>query len=461
MVSDKPLVSVYICSHNYGRFLEQAILSVQAQLYQHWELFIVDDGSSDNTRDISLKYSRSNPDKIFSIQHDESHGLQKSANEVLRLAKGKYIVRLDADDWFDESALLALVTRAEMEDSPGIVYGSYYYVDEEGEIVGIEHQPKIWDEDRSGINPPHGACSLVKVRSLKSVGGYSEDIDAQDGWELWFKLLGRTSTAAVSTPVFFYRQHGGSLSVNAKRLYTARTKIFSKLRNRLSGSYVPTVAAVIPVRESYPHFANVPYAKIGNQSVLEKAISEAQNATGVSTVIVSADRPSVLEYCETLEKDRLVDSHFRVCRPESLNGNHIHLLEILLHAGEYLCSHEGVSPDIVLFLNLHAVRRTSTAISKAIDLLLVTEVDTVVSVVEERNPVFVHSQNGLKLIGNGRFDNLYHKGEQVFRYNGGIIGAWWDVFEQGSLWGARTGFLEMTESESTILSNPSDLLRFP
>ena len=104
--------------------------------------------------------------------------------------------------------------------------------------------------------------------------------------------------------------------------------------------------------------------------------------------------------------------------------------------------------------------RTATAIGNAIDTLLVTESDTVISVVEERNPVFVHSDTGLKLVGNGRFDDLFHRSEQLLRFNGAIIASWWDVIAQGSLWGGRTGFVEMTPHDSRILSDPDEIKKF-
>jgi hypothetical protein len=133
------------------------------------------------------------------------------------------------------------------------------------------------------------------------------------------------------------------------------------------------------------------------------------------------------------------------------------LLQILEHAGVQFHERHGVFPDIVLFLNLHAVLRTSTTIAHAIDTLLVTESDTVVSVVEERDPVFVHSEAGLRLVGNGRFDDLFHRGEQVLRFNGTIIASWWDVIEAGSLWGGRTGYMEMTRQESHVLTDRTEL----
>jgi glycosyltransferase involved in cell wall biosynthesis len=454
---NQPVVSIYVPCHNYGRFLARALDSVLAQLYANWELFIIDDGSTDDTTAIAKTYANRDPERITFLRNDTPQGLQKTANTVLRAARGQFILRLDGDDWLDEAALLVLVTRALKPDAPAIVFGSYYYVSEEGQIIGLEHQLRLWDEDRSGINPPHGACTLVRTRALRAVGGYSEDINAQDGWELWFKRGGRANTASVSMPVFFYRQHGNSISRSASRLYTARTKIFSRLRERRQGSYQPKILAVIPVRESYPHFAGVPYTELCGRSLLERAVAGAQAVPMITKVIVSADRQAVLDYSAKLEKQGALHPHLRVLRPPDLNGNHIHLLNILGHAGEQFRAQHGVAPDIVLFLNLHAVLRTATSIANAIDTLLVTESDTVVSVVEERDPVFVHSETGLKLVGNGRFDDLFHRSEQILRFNGGIIASWWDVIDQGSLWGGRTGYIEMTRRESHNLTSRDEL----
>ena len=98
------------------------------------------------------------------------------------------MVRLDADDWFDESALILMVSKLEKTPKAGLVYGNYYYTDKEGKILGIENRHILVEEDDSGQLPPHGACTMFRTRSLKSSGGYSESVNAQDGWDLWFKL---------------------------------------------------------------------------------------------------------------------------------------------------------------------------------------------------------------------------------------------------------------------------------
>jgi glycosyltransferase involved in cell wall biosynthesis len=249
---DGPLVTVYTPCRNYGHFLSKAVQSVMDQLYRSWELFIIDEASDDETLAVAKQFQSQAPDRIRVIHHEKPLGLQKVANHVLALAKGAYIMRLDADDWLDEGALLIMVAKLESDPDCGLVYGNYYYTDEHGKVLGVERRLKPGAENASSHVPPHGACTIVSTRALKSVGGYSEDINAQDGWELWFKLLNRVKSVQLDLPLFYYRQHPQSLSKDHERLLNARTEILRKARNSLAGSYQPTCLAVIPVRESYP-----------------------------------------------------------------------------------------------------------------------------------------------------------------------------------------------------------------
>ena len=104
-MSSDPLVTIYIPCRNYGRFLKQSVDSVFSQQYKNWELIIIDEASSDDTSSISQDLTNKHSDRIKFIKNKEPMGLQKLANHVLNIANGKYMMRLDADDWLDESAL--------------------------------------------------------------------------------------------------------------------------------------------------------------------------------------------------------------------------------------------------------------------------------------------------------------------------------------------------------------------
>ncbi len=108
------------------------------------------------------------PEKIKFIKLPKKKGVQFIANKVLSLSSGNLIIRLDADDWFDESALLIMTTKFDSDKNIGLVYGNFFYTDVDGKILGVEK--KFINNDNLNIKlpPPHGACTMVKTQILKS-----------------------------------------------------------------------------------------------------------------------------------------------------------------------------------------------------------------------------------------------------------------------------------------------------
>jgi glycosyltransferase involved in cell wall biosynthesis len=98
--SDEPLVSVVLCFYNEELFLEEAIQSVLCQTYDHWELFLVDDGSSDESTSIAKAYAAQFPGRISYLEHayHQNKGLSASRNAGIKNCHGSYVAFLDADD---------------------------------------------------------------------------------------------------------------------------------------------------------------------------------------------------------------------------------------------------------------------------------------------------------------------------------------------------------------------------
>lgn len=456
-MKSQPLVTIYVPCRNYGRYLEQAVESVFSQVYCNWELIIIDEGSSDSTIPIAEKLVSKYPSKVSLIKNSTPMGLQKLANHVLSIANGKYMMRLDADDWLDEAAVFLMVNRLESSDNAGMVYGNYYYTDPKGKVIDVEFRHKLGAEDLAGHLPPHGACTLFSTRSLKVVGGYSEDIDAQDGWDLWFKLVDRIGAISIQTPVFYYRQHGKSLSRDNKRLLNARSKIFADIASKLEGDYQPSIAAVIPVRESYPNFEGVPYQDINGRSILELAIISAAKSNRISTIIVSSESQRVLDYSKKLESDGKVPEHQRLLRKTSDTSDGIPIRDFMFIAGEGHAEIHNSFPDIVIYLSLHAINRTEDHIDNALNVLRITESDSVVSVQEEREPMFHHGKHGLDLINPGRFQDLTFDKERLYRFNGSLIATWWESLKLHSLFGEKTSYIEMSREDSLQIKSKQSL----
>lgn len=450
-----PLVTIYIPCRNYGAFLRQAIDSVLSQHYSNWEVFIFDEGSSDDTRAIAEHFAAKHPDQIKFIHNPEPVGLQRIANRALSLARGKYLMRLDADDWLDEFALVVLVTKIESLKDTGMVYGNYYLTAPNGAVLGVERNFEVREQDSvSHFSPPHGACSLISTRLLKSIQGYSEDVNAQDGWELWHKLLGRAKAVNVDIPIFYYRQHPQSLSKDRKRLFRARTQIFEKLQKAVPGDYQPNICAIIPVKMDYPDLDNVPFYEIDGQTLLERSINQASRLSMISDVIVTTDSAVVYDACQALEDKSKVPQHFRIMREaQNIHGPGFPLQNILQEALEHYQQETGLVADILVYLNLHSLFREDHHISTAVNTLTVTNSDSVVSVVEEVEPLFVNSADGLSLFNKGRFRDLAFEREKIYKFNGALIALWADQLQMDSgMLGQKINYLEMSASESQKLT---------
>ena len=165
-LNTRPLVSVYITNHNYGSYLKKAIQSVLNQTLKNFELIIIDDGSTDNSKKIINSYKKNN--KIIKI-FQKNRGLTVSNNLALRLSKGKYIMRLDADDWLDNNALEVMSNTLERSPNIGLVFPDYFEVDRSGRIINLVRRhdfKKVKLRDQ----PAHGACTLIRKDCLEKSG---------------------------------------------------------------------------------------------------------------------------------------------------------------------------------------------------------------------------------------------------------------------------------------------------
>ena len=450
-----PLVTIYIPSRNYSQYLENSINSVINQTYTNWELILIDEASTDNTFIIAQKFERKYPNKITLIKNEKPQGLQKVANKILKIANGKYMMRLDADDWLHEIALTEMVKKIEKDSKYGIVYGNYFYTNENGEIIGIETRHELKNKNYSSQLPPHGACTLFKTKELIKAGGYLENVNAQDGWDLWYKLSKKVGVASIDLPLFYYRQHPQSLSRDNNRLLKARAKIFDEIRKKQNEEYKPKVLAVIPIKESYPNLDNVPYRKIDGRSLIEIAINNALASKQIDQLVISSESNSVLNFSKKLEENNLVPHHYRLLRKTKNKSKNIPISDFLVSASKLYKKKFGDYPDIVVYLSLHAVNRKKDHIDTAINNLIITESDTVVSVQEEREPMFNISKSGLNLINPGRFRDLSFDKERLYRFNGSIIASTWNNISQNKLFESKTSFIEMSHHDSIQVKDSS------
>ncbi|MEL7264006.1 MAG: glycosyltransferase family 2 protein [Planctomycetota bacterium] len=441
--------TVYITSRDYGRYLQEAVESVLRQSFRQWELWIVDDGSRDGTLEIANRFADSD-ERIRVMVNEQPRGLRHCANAVLEQARGRYIIRLDADDYFDESALLVLSDHLDQHPDVGLVFPNWTYVDEHGEFLGVENRKKIGTESKVLDLPAHGACTMVRKRVLKSVGGYDTQHDSQDGHELWIKVLHRHGVANVSTPLFFYRQHDSSMSRDESRLLAARQRIKRSLAQRNAGTVKPRIVGIIPAKNTYAHLPNVVLETIGGKPLIQHTLDQAIATTSMDQVFVFTDDAKVCDYCR--DQPRVLAE----LRDADLSDQRSTLAQVMASAVNRLEQQHEIYPDIVILLSVHAPLRRACHIQEAIDTLLHYDVETVISTYEDHELHFSHGTNGLAALNPGMFKQLRFEREALFVDNGAVYATWRECIEQDELYKGRLGHVVMPRSLSFQIKSAAD-----
>lgn len=240
---NNPLVTVYVLNHNYQQYLAQCLDSVLNQSYENIEIFVIDDGSTDASSTILSKYE----DEVGLTVHRQSNqGLVASIRKAFNIAKGDYVIRVDADDWVTEDFIELLVQRA-LEKNAAIVFPDYFEVDEDGDVLhrvsrfDFENEVQVYD------TPAHGACTLIEKKAYFEVGGHLEGIACQDGVDLWLNMTGSHKVTNLKKPLFYYRKHAVSITQDNSTILKNRVNIFAHHAQKRFGSH--KVVGVILIRE--------------------------------------------------------------------------------------------------------------------------------------------------------------------------------------------------------------------
>lgn len=224
-MKSKPLVSVIMPAYNAKNYLEAAIKSILNQTYPHFEFIIVDDGSQDATAEIIQKYQKKDK-RIVVLRNRRNLGTTKSLNMALKAAKGKYIVRMDADDWSYPSRLAKQVELME-SDRTIVVSGSYIEVcDKNLRTINIRKYPLEDSQAKSQIfrySPFAHPATVWRASTLKKVGGYDEKIRVAQDYELYFRIGKHGKFKNLDKVLLKLRVHQDSVSISKSRLQAIAT----------------------------------------------------------------------------------------------------------------------------------------------------------------------------------------------------------------------------------------------
>ena len=212
-----PLVSIVIPAYNYGHYLNEAIESALDQTYDNIEVIVVDDGSTDNTKQVALRYP-------VTYIHQYNQGAAVARNSGLTAARGEWFLCLDADDKLKPDYVEKCM---QVPDADIISTAMQYFGDKKG-VHTFKDKPNYYD---FCYNNHIHCASMFRREVWEKVGGFDSALGSvYDDWDFW---VGATKLGyevkTIPQPLFMYRKHGKSMIDEAN---SRHEELYSYIKNK-------------------------------------------------------------------------------------------------------------------------------------------------------------------------------------------------------------------------------------
>lgn len=217
-MDNKPLVTIAMTVYNGERYLKEALDSLLSQDYGNFELIILDNQSTDQTREICLEFAKRDP-RIKYILDSQMRNGHDAATHIASFAQGEYYMCASDDDLWESSYITKLVSVLNSDASIGLAYSNGYFIDEEGQRTRKIHTSpgRFLKHDNSNLyNSCHFllhrnvvpiALGLYRTELYKRVLPFNTfDATVADVDNLFIlKLLTLAGVDSVDEPLLYYR----------------------------------------------------------------------------------------------------------------------------------------------------------------------------------------------------------------------------------------------------------------
>lgn len=215
--------SIIITNCNYSKYLNRSIRSAFVQNYpgEKYEIIVVDDASSDWSREIIESYGK----LIKAIYLDRNFGLASARNRGIESAKGRYVLFLDADDYLSRDMVYVESMFLDLNPEWDAVACDYCLIDDNEEIIG-----------RNSCREIPIACGIIfRKEKLVEIGMYDESFKMHEDKDLQIRFSNKFKIHHIELPLYRYRQHDSNLSRNddVNKKYMEKLKI----KHKLGGNY--------------------------------------------------------------------------------------------------------------------------------------------------------------------------------------------------------------------------------
>jgi glycosyltransferase involved in cell wall biosynthesis len=199
-----PLITVGIPFYNSQETLADAIKSVFAQSFSDWELLLVDDGSTD--RSLEIANSIKDP-RVRVITDGKNRKLAARLNQIIDLARGEYIARMDADDLCSPDRFQKQLNLLEVDKKIDVVGCGMIYLGKKDEPLGRSIAAKTHNEICRHPYKGFGLChaSILARKDWCRNNRYNEEIHLGQDFNLWLNSYRSSYFANISEPLYYYR----------------------------------------------------------------------------------------------------------------------------------------------------------------------------------------------------------------------------------------------------------------
>jgi glycosyltransferase involved in cell wall biosynthesis len=220
-----PEITVLMPVYNGEKYLRESIESILNQTFTKFEFLIINDGSTDASREIILSYD---DPRITLVDNIENMGLSQSLNTGIHRARGEYIARQDADDVSHPERLEKEVQFLSNKLGHAVVGCCINIIDKKSRIKGSLHKPlsndSIHDTLKRNNCIAHGSV-LMRKRCLFEVDLYDESLDAAQDYDLFMRLSEKFKLANLPDLLYCWRNQSGNVSAKNRQLQNLCVKI--------------------------------------------------------------------------------------------------------------------------------------------------------------------------------------------------------------------------------------------
>jgi len=221
----QPLISIIVPTYNRGSFISECIESVLNQSYTDWEMIIIDDGSTDSTKEIINTYLS---EPRIQYHYQENKGQSSARKKAIYLAKGKYLAFLDSDNiWLNQRLEFGLKA-IQRNENIDLTYGDIIEIDENSTEVPMVNMKRFSGKVSSQLVKDNFITMntvLVKKSVVIKVKAFREEIKRADDYDMWLRLSAEHNFLYIPKVMVKYRVMDDQISSNKEGRFIANKEI--------------------------------------------------------------------------------------------------------------------------------------------------------------------------------------------------------------------------------------------